>query len=694
MRTAPVVGAAAVKLPLGQTRAAFRPETVLPSTRTVELVWTTGARVRRFGWDGDWFEELALDDGAVDLGRLNRGANLIESHRSYTLDGVLGVVEWARLDDLGDGKREGRALVRFSDRPKAQEIFADVQSGIIRNVSVGYITHELEQVEKPTRDAPGVYRATRWEPVELSLCAVPADAGAQVRANAPEGEWFPCTIREGRNMGQESTTVDAPTRRKATTRPARSEERPEGAPEPGVDDVEDPPPPPPADPDVNTEDAAAAARAATAAERTRAQEITSRVRLVGLDPELAQRWINDGTPLAEVERAVFAELAKRQAPPVRSAVQVVGAGIERMRNGIINALLHRIAPQKNELNEDGKNWRSQSLMEIGRTLLEARGVLTGPLGKMELAGVALGIVRPPMQREGPHGFLATSDLAVLLATIGRTTLTEGYKTAERSFPPWTRQGTLPDFRVSTRVSLGLGPQLLSVPEHAEYSRGKLVVQGQPVQLGTWGRILAFTRQAMVNDDVSLFTRIPQLFGNAAAALEGNVVYNLLISNPLMADGNALFSAPHNNLMTASIIDIKNVGLARAAMMNQKSADGQYITIMPKFMIVGPLQEVYAYQFMTPITIVGPVSNVVPEQLRQMQVIVDPRITDYSWYLAASPNQIDTIEYDYLAGGTQGPELETREGWDVDGQEYKAREDFTAAVIDWRGLVKNPGVAPA
>ena len=86
----------------------------MPAARTVELVWTTGARVRRTGWDGDWFEELSLADDAVDLGRLNRGANLIESHQSYTLDGVLGVVEWARLDDLGDGRREGRALVRFS----------------------------------------------------------------------------------------------------------------------------------------------------------------------------------------------------------------------------------------------------------------------------------------------------------------------------------------------------------------------------------------------------------------------------------------------------------------------------------------------------------------------------------------------------------------------------------------------------
>ena len=147
-------------------------------------------------------------------------------------------------------------------------------------------------------------------------------------------------------------------------------------------------------------------------------------------------------------------------------------------------------------------------------------------------------------------------------------------------------------------------------------------------------------------------------------------------------------------MTASVIDVKNVGLARQAMLSQKSLDGQYLSIMPRFMIVGPLQEPYALQFLAPITIVGAIGNVVPDVYRSLQLVVDPRITDISWYLAASPDQIDTIEYDYLEGAAGGgPTLETREGWDIDGQEYKAREEFTATPIEYRGLVKNPVAVP-
>jgi len=58
---------------------------------------------------------------------------------------------------------------------------------------------------------------------------------------------------------------------------------------------------------------------------------------------------------------------------------------------------------------------------------------------------------------------------------------------------------------------------------------------------------ALTREAMVNDDLGLFERIPTFFGNAAAAMESDVVYDILVGNPVLPDGNALFSTAHGNL---------------------------------------------------------------------------------------------------------------------------------------------------
>ena len=86
------------------------------------------------------------------------------------------------------------------------------------------------------------------------------------------------------------------------------------------------------------------------------------------------------------------------------------------------------------------------------------------------------------------------------------------------------------------------------------------------------------------------------------------------------------------------------------------------------------------------------TKVVPQSIRTLSPISEPRLDAASataWYLAASPNQIDTIEYAYLEG-QQGAYVETRNGFDVDGVEIKCRLDFGAKAIDWRGLYRNPG----
>jgi hypothetical protein len=61
----------------------------------------------------------------------------------------------------------------------------------------------------------------------------------------------------------------------------------------------------------------------------------------------------------------------------------------------------------------------------------------------------------------------------------------------------------------------------------------------------------------------------------------------------------------------------------------------------------------------------------------------------AWYVAADNAQVDTVEYCWLEGAA-GPVIESEVGFDVDGLKLKAREDFAAKAIDFRGLFKNPG----
>jgi hypothetical protein len=132
-----------VDLPMQVRSANFLPGTVNGEDRTVEMVWSTGATVRRRDWmTGDPYDEaLSMDPGSVDLSRLNGGAPLLNSHNASALDSVLGVVEKAWI-----ANGEGRATVRFSSRDEVASIFKDVQDGILRNVSVGLLMFRILMV--------------------------------------------------------------------------------------------------------------------------------------------------------------------------------------------------------------------------------------------------------------------------------------------------------------------------------------------------------------------------------------------------------------------------------------------------------------------------------------------------------------------------------------------------------------------
>jgi hypothetical protein len=63
----------------------------------------------------------------------------------------------------------------------------------------------------------------------------------------------------------------------------------------------------------------------------------------------------------------------------------------------------------------------------------------------------------------------------------------------------------------------------------------------------------------------------------------------------------------------------------------------------------------------------------------------------AWYMVADNGAVDTVEYCYL-DGSEGVFLDSAMDFDSDGMKVKARLDFAAKSIDWRGLWKNPGAA--
>ncbi|WP_375571260.1 prohead protease/major capsid protein fusion protein [Seohaeicola saemankumensis] len=719
-----------------QLRADVRlmPETADAEARTVELVWSTGAMVRRRDyWTGKPYDEvLSLEAGHVDLSRLNGGAPLLNTHGAHDLGQVLGVVERAWVE-TGEAGAQGRARVRFSARADVEPIWRDVEAGIIRNVSVGYSVRRFEITEQEGQ-VP-IWRAVDWQPMELSAVPVGADAAAGFRGSAaPEAfcqleratllkpsqqnietdqavtdkekdktmdEQIETSVARGMTEPGDASEIGGQTRvapahaarAAADPRHAAAEEQPiagrAAAAEPtatqeqrraiGASIV--------AEAGRAVVDEAAMRRIAQDAmegERARISGIQDAARKLGVGEEITADLVRRGVSLDEARGALIDAAAQNdRAVETRPHIRLGGqCEVDTRRAAVEAALLHRHDPGRFELTAAARDWRGLSLIEMARDILASEGVRVRGLSRDELATRAL------------H---STSDFPLILSNVTNKTLRAAYETAPRTFAPIARRTTVADFRDVHRLQLGEAPQLEKVNESGEYKRGTLGEAQEKYRIETFGKVIGITRQVLINDDLDAFTRVPALFGTAAATLESDVVWGVITANAAMADGKTLFHAGHNNLGATGVkLDVAGLAKARTAMSLQKGLDGKTVlNIRPAFLVVPTSLELEAEQLLAQNIVPAKSADVVPGSLRSLTVISEPRLDPGSgavpWYLMASPAAIDTIEYAYLEG-QEGVAMETRMGFDVDGMEIRARLDFGAKAIDWRGLYKNPGVA--
>lgn len=325
--------------------------------------------------------------------------------------------------------------------------------------------------------------------------------------------------------------------------------------------------------------------------------------------------------------------------------------------------------------EKDNAYNGYTLRELARASLVDRGIgISGSSAPMAMVGLAF-----------TH---SSSDFGNILMDVAHKAALQGWDEAGETFDQWTRKGTLTDFKTSHRVGLEAFPSLRQVRAGAEYKYVTLKDRGEPIALATYGELFSIDRQTIINDDLSMLTRIPQAMGLAARATVGDLVWAVLTSNQKMADGKPLFHADHGNLITADL-SIEGFDAGRRAMLLQKSGERR-LNIRPAFMLTPVAIESRANQLIKSASVPGADANSgISNPLQNFaQVISEARLDDSSatdFYLAAAQGR-DTIEVAYL-DGVDAPYLEQQQGFTVDGAAYKVRIDAGVSPLDWRGLVK-------
>ena len=603
-------------------------------SRTVELSFSSETPYGR--WFGD--EILCHDEECINLERFSNGLGTVLFN--HDRDAVVGHIEKVWLED-----NRGKALVRFDTDEQSETIFQKVQSGTLQGVSVGYAIYRYEVLEdEDTKSTNGrfngpAYVVTDWEPLEISIVSVPADATVGVGRSAEEIHTSIDTQEDNTRMDQEKTLE--------------------------VQEVKSTP----VETGITQEDL----QKAMEQERKRTSEITALFR--DFDVEGADEAIVMGVSVDEARAMVMDQLRARNKGV---SVTMGEAESDKFRAAAQDAVLMAAGIPVADAAPGAQELRGHSMVELARESLQREGLQANFGDNMELARQAIN---------------STSTFPAIMANLANKSVMVGFNEAETTYQIWAGKGSNRDFKEAARVALSEAGNLELVPEGGQFQQDFLGEASARTKVATYGKLFSLTRQAIINDDLGLFSKIATKYGSAAKRLVNKMVYAQLTGNVKMQDNVALFDSKHGNVAaTGEALSVKAIAKAITAMRRQKGITGDAtLNITPKYLVVPPELEMTAYQIVNSTAAVDGVnSGVVNPYKGRFVVVADAELTDPdAWYLVADASQHDTIEVTYL-NGVETPRLETRQGFDVDGIEYKVAFDCGVSALDFRGVFKNAG----
>ena len=326
----------------------------------------------------------------------------------------------------------------------------------------------------------------------------------------------------------------------------------------------------------------------------------------------------------------------------------------------------------------------------------------------------------------------TGDFTNLLSNTMNKSMAKGWNDAPVTYPLWCGTDSLSDFKTADIIKMSAYGDVELIPEGDAPKESKMADTKETAKLATYGSYYTLTRQAIVNDDLSWFTRIPQRMTSSFRRTINYRVYWYLFNanvaplttNPwvgptMTEDAVRLFNlATHRNYLaigTGAAVSEATLtyGYNQMITQAQPSPDNNrsnvvYSPTMPKFLIHGPHQTLAVHKLLNSVfysTSAGDpnddfqISNIYgPGKPRSIvpieEVLLDYWVTStatYPWYLAADPSIADTITVFGLNGETRPTTTsEPSSIGEAQGIKYQVIGDFGIAAIDWRGLFLNTG----
>ena len=613
-----------------------------------------------------------------------------------------------------------------SDSRDAADIIAQGKAGADWQLSIGADVKECELV-KGSREVNGqevegpFYHIKKSTLREVSVVAVGADAHTNMKVNAK----FNLVNQEGEAMNNKSETksvsaVSAPNDAAHPEKKPEPEQKPgnpankageptnkPGEPEKKPDNAEKKPGQAAAEATPPAIQASAGDVAATAREAAQNAVKAERERISAIQaicdgefPEIEREAIAGGwTPEVVTKKVLETIRAERPAANVNISVKTAPEG-GVLRKTIEAAMCLRVGVSADQLEKSyGAKTVEAGMAEMDMPLKQLL------IECMKLDGIPYS---RGFDNETIRAAFSSVSLPGILSNVANKKLLQSYEAQPIIAMKLCSTGDLNDFKENDRFRLTDVGDLLPIAADGEIKDSGLIEESAKNQLDTYGKKFCLTRKMIINDDLGAFMKVPTAMGNRAARLIDQLFFSRLLSNPAQADGKALFSTNHKNLLSGASSALSSDSLKKAIQLflDQVDADGQPISVEPKYLLVPTALKHLAIELTQGATLimsgtdnaVRPALNVLSDE--NLQVISSPYLgnsayegsSQTGWYLFGDPKTVDTWEIGFLKG-KRTPTVERGEtDFNTLGLWFRVYFDLGVREQDHRGMVKANGAA--
>lgn len=485
-------------------------------------------------------------------------------------------------------------------------------------------------------------------------------------------------------------------------------------------DPADPPADPPTPPTANSD---------------RAAQIMAAVRLASLPNsfdrlEFATTLIADAKlDLPSALTKIQDEVAKHTPDTTPTRIEFGESPIDNFQATARDAILHRHfganRPGKiwSMLEQDFVSWKPsddssrnhslQSLPRLAEMCLMQAGMpysIVSRLHPQQIAKLALGLSAPQSlgihASDGPS-YNVSGMFSNILLDAANVTSRRSYEEVPVTFIRWAREADpIQDFKEVNRIISGEIPDPRAVPEDGEFEETTISDAREKYKLVVWGQIFSMTWQMAVNDQLGEFLKIPSKQAVAMRRKQNKLVYGALKDNGPLADGIALFDdANHNNYTTGAVASYTTAfNTMRRKMAEQTGLNTDTtLDLDPAFVLYPPAIAGDIEQFLrsssdpkaggsnpgnanTPNIWEGRLEPVQEAQLGAAQ-----GGSDTGFYHVSSSNEIDTMEYAFLAG-LRTPATDMIEAFTSLARKFRIYQAFQRKPLEYRGMQFHKGAA--